>query len=225
MNYVDLFMPKPIPIPELELDALQKTMIQLSNLVPGAAIPGDLKPFTAFLEVTPVALAGGFVNRGMLRRMRDFARQVSTNTNFIPWINLQSVVSQWEPWVEARYTGSAKDDIDCASLSVERATCLLPILAREHVGLSRKKYHTELPPAFLAWCVYSETLGYCVFAIPQESNVAALVANEGVSLCKLLPVKSVLSGDWHLRDGFVTACGMSVDEMLADEWLEYEKGD
>ncbi|CAH7343621.1 conserved hypothetical protein [Vibrio chagasii] len=225
MNHVDLFLPKPIPIPELELDALQQTMIQLSNLVPGAAIPGDLKPFTAFLEVTPVALAGGFVNRGMLRRMLDFACQVSTNTNFIPWINLQSVVSHWQPWAEARYTGSAKDEIDSASLSVERATCLLPILAREHVGLSRKKYHTELPPAFSAWCVYSESLGYCVFAIPQESNVAALGVNEGVSLCKLLPVKSVLSGDWHLRDGFVTACGMSVYEMLTDEWLEYEKGD
>lgn len=224
MNHVDLFMPKPILIPELELDALQKTMIQLSNLVPGAAIPVDLKPFTAFLEVTPVALAGGFVNRGMLRHMLDFARQVSTTKNFIPWINLQSVVSQWQPWVEARYTGSVKDDIDCASLSVERATRLLPMLAREHVGLSRKKYHTELPPAFSAWCVYSETLGYCVFAIPQESNVAALGVSEGVSLCKLLPMKSVLSGDWHLRNGFVMACGVGVDGMLADEWLEYEKG-
>lgn len=228
MNHIDLFMPKPIPVPTEEYCALQQTMTQLGNLTPGGAIPLDLKPLTAFLQITPVAMAGGLVNRGMLRRMLDFARQVTTTTNFIPWVNLHDVVGQWKPWAEARCTGSANDDIDSASLSVDRATSFLPALASKHTDLSRRSYPTELPPEFSAWCVYSERMGYCVFAVPQESKVTALDAHEGVSFCRLLPVKLVLSGNWNLRNGFITACVASTEEVkreLVDEWLEYEKGD
>ncbi|NMS52786.1 hypothetical protein, partial [Vibrio parahaemolyticus] len=104
------------------------------------SIPNGKQALTDFLETTPILLAGGFANRGMLNTMIPFAHQVKASTNFIPWLNIQDTVNAWLSWAEKRRDGLYNDDIDEQSLCVDRATKQMPVFAVQHKGLKRVIY-------------------------------------------------------------------------------------
>lgn len=225
MNYLDCLMPRPIPAGKSELEALVSTMEQIRNLIPNTIPNEHRKNFTAFLEVAPYILMTGYANRGMLRPLVAFGQEINSESNFIPWLNLQPLVSLWLPWGEARLNGEFGDYIDHAALSVELAVQILPVLAIQHPDVVRRDY-PDIPPEFSAWCVYSEKRGFCVFAIPSSCNISVLSHADAVSHIELLPVKAVLAGGWCLKGGLLKCKGyVDIEAMLKDEWFEYEKGD
>ncbi|UMM06604.1 hypothetical protein MKR81_27025 (plasmid) [Vibrio campbellii] len=226
MNYIDCLMPKPVPAGKSELEALVSTMEQMRNLIPNTIPDKHRNDLTAFLEVAPYILMTGFANRGMLRTLVAFGQQVNSESNFIPWLNLQPYVSLWLPWAETRLSGELGDYIDKAASSVELAVQMLPVLATDYPDVKRRDYHNEVPPEFAAWCVYSEKLGFCVFAIPSTCNIRVLSHVDAVNHIELLPVKAVLAAGWGLQGGFLKCKGeLDVEAMQSDKWLEYEKGD
>ncbi|MDW2320221.1 hypothetical protein R7127_08000 [Vibrio sp. 1159] len=224
MNHVNLFMPKPIPVPSAELEALQATMNHLQHLSPNASLPDNKQALTNFLETTPIIFAGGYSNRGMLTAIIPFGRQVMASRNFIPWLNMQETVSTWLTWAEKRRDGMFNDEIDEQSLCVDRATKEMPILAAQHQGLKRVLYPEELPIPLATWCVHSEAKGYCVFAMHESEVVTNIEAFKYASTdCELIPVKAVLHCGYIIRDGVIVLKGESYDPDKERQFYEFEQ--
>ncbi|MDF4284577.1 hypothetical protein P3436_19835 [Vibrio parahaemolyticus] len=224
MNHLNLFMPKLIPVPNAELEAIQETMNHLQHLSHNTSIPDGKKALTDFLETTPILLAGGCANRGMLSTMIPFAHQVKASKNFIPWLNIQETVNAWLSWAEKRRDGLYNDDIDEQSLCVDRATKQMPVFAAQHKGLKRVIYPEDLPIQLATWCVHSEQKGYCVFAVNESSVVANLEVFKYTSVnCDLIPVKALLNSGYVIRDGIIFMKGESYDPDNESQFYEFEK--
>ncbi len=225
MPSIDCFMPKPIPVPATELQAIVDTMEGLRSLVPGTIPPKESKNLSGFIEAAQIAVMGGYVNRGMLKLFVPFGQQVMGDNHFIPWVKLQSPVGAWLPWAEFRLIGGFLDDIDDAAYSVEKATETLPILAKSYPGLKRLNYKTDLEPSVSAWCVYDQKLGFSIFALRESQDVITLGKSRGFSQLELLPVKAVLELGWCLREGYVvTSDSLTIDEACSGQYIEFDSG-
>ena len=200
---LDIFMPKPIPVPLAVLEALSSTMANMRVFAHDSAQQSPhIAEITAFLEVTPILIIGEVANRAMLAPLVAFGKTSKQRERAIPWAYIKEFNSIWLPWAEDRYKGVLGDNIDNFSLSVEMATQFLPKLAVLHSGIKRTIYYIELEPQFLAWTAYSEKIGHCVFVVDNKQT--DLLPNKITEMdFQLRPIKEVLSAGWELNRGFI----------------------